>query len=127
MKAVAEEIEVRLPFSAKHGDEEIASAAIERLRSDSSVPSGAVKVKVEKEWVNLTGEVDCHYQKEATINDIRGLWGGHRRLQRYRHKAEAERFKHQGKYHGRIGQIVATPFDDQRDRAGRDSEADWES
>lgn len=75
MKAVAEEIEVRLPFSAKHGDEEIASAAIERLRSDSSVPSGAVKVKVEKEWVNLTGEVDCHYQKEATINDIRGLWG----------------------------------------------------
>jgi len=75
VKAVAEEIEVRLPFSAKHGDEEIASAAIERLRWDSSVPSGAVKVKVEKGWVTLTGEVDWHYQKEAAINDIRGLWG----------------------------------------------------
>jgi len=75
VKAVAEEIEVRLPSSAKHGDEEIASAAIDRLKWDSSVPSGAVKVKVEKGWLTLTGEVDWHFQKEAAANDIRRLWG----------------------------------------------------
>jgi BON domain len=38
VKAVAEEIEVKLPFSVKHGDEEIASAAINRLAWNVSVP-----------------------------------------------------------------------------------------
>ena len=75
VKAVAEEIEVRLPFSVKHGDEDIASAAVDRLRWDSTFPDGAVKAKVEKGWVTLTGEVDWHYQQEAAANDVRGLWG----------------------------------------------------
>jgi len=35
VKAVAEEIEVRLPFNVKHGDEEIAAAAVDRLRWDA--------------------------------------------------------------------------------------------
>jgi len=75
VRAVAEEIEVRLPFSVKHGDEDIASAAVDRLRWDSTFPDGAVKAKVEKGWVTLTGEVDWHYQQEAAANDVRGLWG----------------------------------------------------
>jgi len=75
VKAVAEEIEVRLPYSIKHGDEEIASAAVDRLEWDSTLPDGAVKAKVEKGWVTLTGEVDWHYQQEAAMNDVRGLWG----------------------------------------------------
>jgi osmotically-inducible protein OsmY len=75
VKAVAEELEVRLPFSVKHGDEEIASATVIRLKWDSSVPKDAVKVKVEKGWVTLTGEVDWHYQQEAAADDVRELWG----------------------------------------------------
>src|SRR5271154_2311040 len=75
VRAVAEEIEVRLPFSVKHGDEEIASAAVNRLQWDSAVPKGTVKVKVEKGWVTLTGEVDWHYQQDAAASDVRGLWG----------------------------------------------------
>jgi len=75
VRAVAEEIEVRLPFSVKHGDEEIASAAASRLQWDSAVPKGAVKVKVEKGWVTLTGDVDWHYQQDAAASDVRGLWG----------------------------------------------------
>lgn len=75
VKAVAEEIEVRLPFSVKHGDEEIAAAAVERLRWDASVPLGAVKARVEKGWITLTGEVEWHYQQEAAMGDVRGLWG----------------------------------------------------
>ena len=75
VKAVAEEIEVRLPFNVKHGDEEIASAAVNRLKWDSAIPSGAVQVRVEKGWVTLTGEVDWHYQQEAAADDVRGLWG----------------------------------------------------
>ena len=75
VRAVAEEIEVRLPFNVKHGDEEIAAAAVDRLRWDASVPSGAVKARVEKGWVTLSGEVDWRYQQDAALSDVRGLWG----------------------------------------------------
>jgi osmotically-inducible protein OsmY len=72
---VAEEIEVKLPFDVKHGDEDIASAATHRLAWDSAVPKDAIKAKVEKGWVTLTGEVDWHYQQAAAASDIRGLRG----------------------------------------------------
>ena len=75
VKAVAEELEVRLPFSVKHGDEEIASSAVNRLKWDSSVPKDTVKVKVEKGWVTLTGDVDWHFEQEAAARNVRGLWG----------------------------------------------------
>jgi osmotically-inducible protein OsmY len=75
VKAVAEEIEVRLPFNVKHGDEEIASAAANRLNWDSTIPRDVVMAKVENGWITLTGEVDWHFQQEAAVNDVRGLWG----------------------------------------------------
>jgi osmotically-inducible protein OsmY len=75
VKAVAEELEVRLPFNVKNGDEEIALAAIERLKWDTTVPSDAVKVTVEKGFVTLTGEVGWNYQREAAADDVRRLWG----------------------------------------------------
>ena len=75
VKAVAEEIEVKLPFDIKRGDEDIAAAAIERLAWDSSVPRDAVKVRVEKGWVTLSGKVDWHYQKEAAAHGVGTLHG----------------------------------------------------
>ena len=75
VKAVAEQLEVRLPFSFKRGDEEIAAAAISRLKGNWSVPTDAIKVKVEMGWVTLTGEVEWHYQQEAAADDIRNLRG----------------------------------------------------
>ena len=75
VKGVAEEIEVRLPFEVKHGDEEIAAAAVGRLKWSSTIPRDAVKVKVERGFVTLTGEVDWHYQQNAAADDVRGLWG----------------------------------------------------
>jgi len=73
--AVAEEIEVKLPFERQRGDEEIAAAATERLSWDVSVPKDAVKVKVEKGWITLSGEVDRHFQKDAAEQDVRRLMG----------------------------------------------------
>jgi osmotically-inducible protein OsmY len=75
VKAVAEEIEVKLPFSVKHGDSEIAEAAVNRLAWDSSVPKDAVKVSVSKGWVTLTGDVHWHYQHDAAASAVRTLWG----------------------------------------------------
>jgi osmotically-inducible protein OsmY len=95
VKAVAEEIEVRLPFDTKRGDEEIAAAAIERFSWDVSVPPDAVKVKVEKGWITLTGVVDWHYQKEAAEQDVRGFVWRRRRLQSDHNQAEGQCFQSQ--------------------------------
>lgn len=75
VKALAEELEIRLPFNIKRSDEEIAAAAIGRLSWDISVPKDAAKVKVEKGFVTLTGQVDWHYQKDSAADAIRSLSG----------------------------------------------------
>ena len=75
VKAVVEEIEVRLPYGLRYDDEEIASAAVNRLKWDSSVPVDVVKAKVEKGRITLTGEVDWHYQQQAAVDDVRGILG----------------------------------------------------
>jgi len=49
VKAVAEEIEVKLPYDLTRSDEDIAAAAVDRLGWNSIVPDGAVQVKVEKD------------------------------------------------------------------------------
>ena len=75
VKAVAEEIEVRLSFDTKRSDEDIAAAVISRLAWNVSVPKDAIKVGVEKGWVTLTGQVDWWYQRDAIEQDIRPLLG----------------------------------------------------
>ena len=75
VKAVAEEIEVCLPFETERDDGEIAAAAVDRLAWDVSVPRNAVKVLVDKGWVSLSGEVDWFFQKNAAEQDVSRLFG----------------------------------------------------
>ena len=75
VKAVAEEIEVKLPWEVKRGDEAIAAAAIERLSWNSTVPGDSILVKVSKGWVTLTGTVAWHFEKDAAEQDMRALSG----------------------------------------------------
>ena len=75
VKAVAEEVEVRLPFYVKHRDEYIAAAAVLQLTWDSEIPKNDFKVKVEKGFVTLTGQVDHHFQMEAAAQHVRRLSG----------------------------------------------------
>ena len=75
LRAVAEEIEVRLPFEVKQDDAEIGKRAANVLAWTVYLPANAVHVKVEKGWVTLTGEVDWQYQKAAAESAIRKLSG----------------------------------------------------
>jgi osmotically-inducible protein OsmY len=75
VKGVAEEIEVKLPFSVKHGDEEIAAAIINRLAWNVSIPKDAVKATVSNGWVTLSGQLDWHYQHDAAADAVRHIWG----------------------------------------------------
>jgi len=75
VKAVAQEIKVVLPGQPDHGDETIARAAIDRLRWEVTVPGDAIKVEVEDGWIKLTGQVEWHFQKDASEAVVRGLRG----------------------------------------------------
>jgi osmotically-inducible protein OsmY len=75
VKAVVEEIEVRLPDDIERTDADIAAAAADRLAWDVSVPGDAVTVNVEDGWITLTGEVDWQYQRDAAEQDMRRLLG----------------------------------------------------
>jgi osmotically-inducible protein OsmY len=74
VKAVAEELEVRFPLVG-NTDDDIARRAVQSLDWDVSVPNNKVKVKVEKGWVTLSGEVDWYFQRSAAEADIRKLHG----------------------------------------------------
>ena len=74
-KAIAEEIEVRLPMDKKRADDEIAERALRILHWDELVPDDCITLKVEKGMVTLTGTVDWQYQKSEAEYDIRKLSG----------------------------------------------------
>ena len=73
--AVANDIEVRLPFESERTDADLAAAAIRALEWDVAIPSDAVKVTVSKGWVTLEGEVEWQYQKEDAERVVRRLTG----------------------------------------------------
>jgi osmotically-inducible protein OsmY len=75
VKAVAEEIKVRLPTEIDVGDESIASRCIDVIRWNSSIPEDRMQIKVQQGWVTLEGEVDWQYQKEAAQSAVRKLAG----------------------------------------------------
>ncbi len=75
VKAVAQEIEVRLPGDTGRSDEEIAAAALNHLAWDVRVPRDAVKVEVEKGWITLSGEVESYFEKDAAAQDVQRLFG----------------------------------------------------
>jgi osmotically-inducible protein OsmY len=75
VKAVAQELEVRLPSEAKTADDEIAARAVKILNWDTLVPHGRITVKVEHGVVTLGGRVDWQYERAEAEDDVRKLNG----------------------------------------------------
>jgi osmotically-inducible protein OsmY len=73
VKAVANDIEIKLPAERTDGD--IAAAAVNALEWDAFVPSDKVQVTVSKGWVTLKGDVEWQYQKEDAERVVRRLSG----------------------------------------------------
>jgi osmotically-inducible protein OsmY len=74
VKALAVEMEVRLPGSNQRTDADIARSAQNVLEWTSYVP-GSVKVKAEKGWITLSGDVEWDYQRKGASDAIRHLMG----------------------------------------------------
>lgn len=75
VKAVANEIHVRLPGISERTDTDLAERAKNVLLWDGQVPANNVKVTVSDGWVTLEGEVEYAYQKEAAERAVSRLAG----------------------------------------------------
>ena len=75
VKAIANDIELRLPTAAERTDTDIAAAAARALTWDAFVPEDKVSVTVSNGWVTLKGEVDWEYQRRAAERAVRNLSG----------------------------------------------------
>ena len=75
VKAVANDIEVRLTSTGERTDMDIAQAAVRALEWDAFVPIEKLDVTVSKGWVTLKGEVEWQYQKQDAERVVRRLQG----------------------------------------------------
>jgi osmotically-inducible protein OsmY len=63
------------PHGDLHSDDAIAAQAANRLAWDALLPKDVIKVKVERGWVTLTGDVEWAYQRITAEGDVRRLHG----------------------------------------------------
>jgi osmotically-inducible protein OsmY len=75
VKAVANDIEVRLPGLGERSDADIASAAVSALAWNAIVPADRIKVTVRQGWITLEGNLDWGYQRDAAERSVRDLMG----------------------------------------------------
>jgi len=75
VKAVANDIEVRLSSGAERSDPEIAAAAVRALQWDALLVPETIDVTVSKGWITLKGTVDWQYKKQEAERVVRYLAG----------------------------------------------------
>jgi len=75
VKAVANDIEVRLPSSAERTDADLAAAAVRALEWDALINVEQLDVTVSKGWVTLKGSVGWQFQKDDAERVVRRLTG----------------------------------------------------
>ena len=78
VKAVANDIEVRLPSFAERTDADLAAAVLSALKWDAAIPAGTLDVTVSQGWVTLKGEVEYAFQKrdaERAVERLSGVKG----------------------------------------------------
>ena len=75
VKAVANDINVRLVSGYERTDSEIAQAVANALKWTTSVPEERVTISVRDGQVILRGTVDWQYQKDAATRAVRDLTG----------------------------------------------------
>ena len=75
VKAVANDIEVRLPSSAERTDADIAAEASRALAWQALIPADRIEVSVSRGYVTLRGEVPWEFQRRAAERAVRRLAG----------------------------------------------------
>ncbi len=75
VKAVANDLEVKLPSENERLDPDIAKAAVQALESRFLLPHDQIKMTVRNGWITLEGNVKWYFQKESAESAVRDLKG----------------------------------------------------
>ncbi len=75
VRALAEELRVKLPGTVDLSDTDIAHRALSALEWDIEVPDSRIKLRVDKGWIVLEGEVGWQFERVAAERAVRYLSG----------------------------------------------------
>lgn len=78
VKAVANDLEVKLATGSERPDPDIARDAVEKLQRDLPYSSQSIKVTVRQGWITLEGDVGWDFQRrsaEAAVRNVKGAKG----------------------------------------------------
>ncbi len=75
VKAVADELEVKLLGRDERSDEDIAADCVHAVKAHYGVHAVSVKALISNGFVTLEGQVDWKYQKDAATSAVRHLTG----------------------------------------------------
>jgi osmotically-inducible protein OsmY len=75
VRAVVNDIEVRLPAIDQRPDPSIAREAVEALKSELPISHEKIKLTVKDGWITLEGAVEWQYQKTSAENAVRKVKG----------------------------------------------------
>lgn len=75
VRGVVNDLDVKLLVTHRHGDTEIAQAAVHALQWHSQVPRDVIRVHVSDGWVRLEGLVEAQFQRNAAEDAVRPLVG----------------------------------------------------
>ncbi|ANF86328.1 OsmY domain-containing protein [Pseudomonas antarctica] len=75
VRALAVEMDVKLPSLSQRNDADIARSADSALEWTTYLPRNTIKIQVESGWVTLDGDVEWEYQRRAALSAVRNLMG----------------------------------------------------
>ena len=74
-QVIVDDLKAHPPLGERRADDEIRSAALQRLIGDSRIRSDHIHAKVSHGWVTLTGYVRQQSESDAAVEDIATLTG----------------------------------------------------
>ncbi|MDB4954393.1 MAG: Transport-associated protein [Myxococcales bacterium] len=75
VKALANDIAIKLPESVERTDQDVAIACARAIESNTMLPAERIQITVVDGRVTLRGEVEWQFQKEDAERSVRELWG----------------------------------------------------
>jgi osmotically-inducible protein OsmY len=75
VRAVANDLEVRLPSVDEKPDPDIARDAVAAIKSQLPISSEHIKVVIKNGWVSLEGQVEWQYQRQTAEKAVRRIKG----------------------------------------------------
>jgi osmotically-inducible protein OsmY len=75
VRGLVNDIDVKLSTDGQRNDLDIADAALNAMKWNTSIPEEQIKLKVENGWITLSGDLEWDYQRQAAYKAVSRLLG----------------------------------------------------